>query len=218
MVAHQVFWPIFHLVPASRPTRSKTLVVFFHLEPTRRPLAKHHHRRLLTSLAQHPLPSRGKINRHRCPFYLLDSPFPLPIFSPTRNGCAIEAPLSRRRLLLDRPPPIIPRPIKDALEHRLHTTFPVLASARSIRACIALPQSSKHRRLRSSTPGHHSRDAAPSASSEDPEGLLPLPPHSRQRFSIKIGCPVLLRRALCSRRLLVHGGPVNTTAQRPVHE
>jgi hypothetical protein len=108
-----------------------------------------------------PSPSRGKMNRRRCPFHLPDSMFPLPIFSPTRNGFAIEAPPSRRQLLLDRPPPVVPRPIKATLEHYLHTTFPALASARSIRTCIALPPSSTDRRLCSSTLGHHSHRTAP---------------------------------------------------------
>jgi hypothetical protein len=84
-----------------------------------------------------------------------------PHFLPTRNGFIIEAPPSRRWLLLDRPPPVVPRPIKATLEYRLHTTVPTLASIRSTRARVALPPSSTHRRLHSSTSGHHRRRTAP---------------------------------------------------------
>jgi hypothetical protein len=53
-----------------------------------------------------------------------------------------------------RPPPFRrPRRIKAALEHRLHTTFPFLTLARSIRTRIALPPSSVRRRFISPSPG-----------------------------------------------------------------
>jgi hypothetical protein len=84
-----------------------------------------------------------------------------PHFLPTQNGFAIEAPLSRRRLLLYCPPPVVPGPIKAALEHRLHTMVPALASIRSTRARVALPPSSTHRLLHSSMSGHHRRHTAP---------------------------------------------------------
>jgi hypothetical protein len=88
-------------------------------------------------------------------------PISPPHFLPTGNGFTIEVPPSRRWLLLDRPPPVIPRPIKAVLEHRLHTTVPALASIHSTHARVALPPSSMHRRLHSSTSGHHRRRTAP---------------------------------------------------------
>jgi hypothetical protein len=39
-------------------------------------------------------------------------------FLPTRNGFAIEVPPNCRWFLLDRPPPVVPCPIKAVLEHR----------------------------------------------------------------------------------------------------
>jgi hypothetical protein len=84
-----------------------------------------------------------------------------PHFLPTRNGFAIAVPPSRRWLLLDRPPPVVPRPIKAVLEHRLHTAVPALALIRSTHARVALPSSSTHRHLHSSMSGHHRHRTAP---------------------------------------------------------
>jgi hypothetical protein len=102
-----------------------------------------------------------------------------PHFLPTRNGFAIEVPPCRRWLLLDRPPPVVPRPIKAVLENRLHTTVPALASIRSTHACVALPPSSTHRRLHSSTSGTTIDAPPPFPFGEDPESLLSLFPHRR---------------------------------------
>jgi hypothetical protein len=68
------------------------------------------------SLRSTPSPPVAKMNQCRCPFHLPDSLLPLPIFSPTRNGCAIGAPLSHRRLFS--PPPALfhPRPNKMLLD------------------------------------------------------------------------------------------------------
>jgi hypothetical protein len=86
---------------------------------------------------------------------------PLPRLPATQNGFAIEVPLSRRWLLLDRPPPVVPRPIKAVLEHRLQTTVPALASIRSTHTRVALPPSSTYRHLHLSTSGHHRHRTAP---------------------------------------------------------
>jgi hypothetical protein len=84
--------------------------------------------------------------------------------------CDLRHPLTSHR----------PRPIKGILVHRLHTTFPFLASAHSICACIALPTGSVLTHLfptvASSPPIVH-RPALPLV--RTPTKLLSLSPNSR---------------------------------------
>jgi hypothetical protein len=56
------------------------------------------------------------MNWCRCPFHLPNSPLPLPIFSPTQNGYAIEAPPSCRWLFSPPPAPLHSRPYKRRLD------------------------------------------------------------------------------------------------------
>jgi hypothetical protein len=140
------------------------------LRPSRRHrLPTEHCHCRLTSPMQHLFPLPWQNESAPLPLsspQLLVSP---PHFLPARNGFAIEAPLSRRRLLLDRSPPVVPQPIKAALEHHLHTTFPVLASAHSIRTRIALPPRSNPPPLRSAIAGLPLAPHCPPSLVETPE-------------------------------------------------
>jgi hypothetical protein len=122
---------------AARPTKSHQAVIF--LLPMTAPLPPVRpsplHCAPLRSLTHH-----GKMKLiHRISGFPSLMPFPLQLqWNVAINGLHststsdLPRPLTSRR----------PRPIKGTLEHHLHTTFPFLASAHSIRAHIALPSSS----------------------------------------------------------------------------
>jgi hypothetical protein len=112
--SHRPIWPtgLRSLSPQPRPI---CLSASFGRRPTHC-LPAEHLCRLLAFLSQHPSPPVAKMNRRRYPFHLPDTPLPLPIFSHTRNGCAIEAPPSRRWLFSPPPTPLHPRPYKRHLD------------------------------------------------------------------------------------------------------
>jgi hypothetical protein len=93
------------------------------------------HRALLRSLTHH---GKTKLS-HRL------SGFPSPVSFPLQLQRTVAINGLHSTPTGDLPHPLTshrPRPIKGTLEHRLHTTFPFLASTHSIYTCIALPSSS----------------------------------------------------------------------------